>query len=120
MRNRKHPGSSAKKITIGILIVLASNNAVWVISAEYSGPLIALLFYAFVTFLFWRRNHFQAGIIGGVFGLGIHVYELLFQDMGELRGIELGHFYANIVLPIPLTYFGYKTHREADQEVTET
>ena len=120
MKNRKHPGSSTEKITIGILIVLAGINVVWAVSAEYSGPFIALFFYAFVTFLCWRRNHFQAGIIGGIFGLCIHVYELIFQDMGKLGGIELGLFYANIVLPIPLMYFSYKAFREVDQEVTET
>ena len=119
MSDKKPLSSSVKKITIGILIVLVGINAVWAVSAEYSGPLIALFFYAFVTFLCWRRNHFQAGIIGSVFGLGVHVYELIFQDMGKLGGIELGLFCANIVLPIPLMYFSYKAHREADQEVAE-
>ena len=119
MRIRKYLSSSAEKITIGILIVLAGINAVWAVIGEYSGPFIALFFYAFVTFLCWRRNHFQAGIIGGVFGLGIHVYELIFQDMGKLGGIELGLFCANIVLPIPLMYFSYKANREANQELTE-
>ena len=120
MKSRKHLSSSAEKITIGILIVLVGINAKWAVRGEYSGPLFALFFYAVITFLCWWRDHFQAGIIGGVFGLGIHAYELIFQDMGRLDGIALAFFYANIVLPIFLMYFSYIAHGEADREVTET
>ncbi len=119
MTSRKHLSSSAEKITIGILIVLAGINAVWAIIGEYSGPLMAVFFYTIVTLLCWRRSHFQAGIIGGVFGLGIHVYELIFQDMGRLNEIALVFFCANIILPIPLMYFSYKAHRETNQEVMD-
>ena len=114
MSDKKPLRSSVEKISIGILVALAGINAIWAVTLEHSGPVIALLFYAFAAFLCWRRSHFQAGIIGGVFGLGIHVYELIFQGIGRLGGIELGLFCANIVLPILLMYFSYKAHREAD------
>ena len=120
MSAKKPIRSSAEKVTIGILVVLAGINAVWGVTLEHSGPVIALLCYALVAFLCWRRGHFQAGIIGGVFGLGIHVYELIFQDIGRQRGIDLGFFCANIILPIPLAYFSYKAHREVNRGVTET
>jgi len=115
MSGKKPHHSSVAKMTIGILVVLVGVNAVWAVTMELSGPVIALLFYAFVTFLCWRRSHFQAGIISGILGLGIHVYELIFQDLGRLDGFDLGLFYANIVLPIPLTYFSYQAHREVNR-----
>ena len=66
MSDKKPHRSSFAKITIGILVVLVGINVIWSVTLEHSGPVIALLFYAFVTFLCWRRSHFQAGIISGV------------------------------------------------------
>ena len=120
MSSKKHLRSSAARITIGILVVLVGISAVWAVTLEHSGPVIALLCYAVVAFLCWRRGHFQAGIIGGFFGLGIHVFELVFQGVGRLGKIDLVFFYANIVLPIPLMYFSYKAHREVKRGVIET
>jgi len=119
MSDKKPLSSSVKKITIGILIALVGINIIWAITLEHSGPVIALLFYVFITFLCWRRRHFQAGIIGGVFGLGIHVYELIFQSLERIVGMEMYLFYANIVIPIPLIYFSYKAHRETNRQVSE-
>ena len=112
--------STSQKITIGILIILVCINAVWATAVEYNGPLIAILFYALLVFLCWRRNHFQAGIIGGVFGLGIHIYELISKGIGELKGIDLGFLGANIFLPVLLIYFSYRAHQETtSKEVGE-
>ena len=99
-------------MTIGILVVLVIANAVWLATSEYSSPLIALIFYALIAFLCWRRSHFQAGIIGGIVGLGVHIYELLSQGIIELRGLELGLFFINLTFPIPLIYFSYRAYQE--------
>jgi len=98
MSGKKPHHSSVAKMTIGILVVLVGVNAVWAVTMELSGPVIALLFYAFVTFLCWRRSHFQAGIISGILGLGIHVYELIFQNLGRLGGFDLVSCHACIAV----------------------
>jgi len=107
--------SSPEKITIGILIVLVAINAVWTITIKHSGSVIALFCYGFVAFLCWRRSHFQAGIIVGILGLGIHIYELIFHNTEKMGGIDLISFFANIVLPIPLIYFSLKAHQKISQ-----
>jgi hypothetical protein len=112
MSNKVYPQSLSKRITIGILVLLGITNAVWVATSERKGPLIALVFYTFITLLCWRRSHFRAGIIGGIFGFGIHVYELISLGIGELDGVEPGFFFANLLLPILLTYFSYKAYQE--------
>ena len=106
-----------QRITIGILLVLTVINALWVFGAEKSGPLIAAIFYAVVTFLCWQRNHFQAGILAGFFGLAIHIYELISLGLGKLDRIELAFFGMNIVLPVLLIIFSYKAHQESNWKV---
>lgn len=102
--------SSAGKAAISILIVLVCVNAVWAASSPHSGPLIGLLFYSCIIILCWKKGHFQAGVIAGIFGLAIHSYELISQGIGEL-GIGAGFFLVNLFLPIPLIYFSYRASR---------
>ena len=120
MSGKKYLQPCAEKIIIGILIALTGINAILAASIEQPGPFIATISYAIITYLCWGKNHFQAGFIGGICGLGIHVYELIFQDLGLLRGIDLGLFYANIVLPIPLMYFSHMAQRELNRGDIET
>ena len=96
---------------VSILIALAITNAVWVVVSEHSGPAIALAMYGLVSFLCWRWNHFQAGIIAGIVGLGIHTYEFISWGLEGLRALESGLLITNLVLPIPLIYFSYKAYR---------
>jgi len=112
MNNKETKRSLNEKMTIGILVVLVIANAVWLATSEYSSPLIALIFYALIAFLCWRRSHFQAGLIGGIVGLGVHIYELLSQGIIELGGLELGLFFINLTFPIPLIYFSYRAYQE--------
>jgi len=88
-------------------------NAAWVATSEYLGPVIALILYAIVTFLCWRLKHFQAGIIAGILGLGIHTYELISSRVSELQKLNPWFFLINLILPIPLIYFSYKARRHA-------
>ena len=101
-----------KKIIIGILVVLAGTNAIWIVASRRSGTLVALIFYVFITLLVWRKDDFRASIISGIFGVGIHLYELIFQGLGKLKGVELGFFFVNLILPLPLIYFGYRAYLE--------
>ena len=104
-----------KKVALSILIALVVANAAWVAASQHSAPLIALIFYAIVAFLCWQRNHFQAGIIAGIVGLGIHAYELIFLGVAELGAFDLLLFLMNLVFPIPLIYFSYKAYRESER-----
>jgi hypothetical protein len=101
-----------KKVALLIILTLVIINAVWVTICKSLGPVIALIPYAFITFLFWRKNDFIAGIIIGIVGFIIHFYELIFQGIKELRGFEIAFFFINLVLPIPLIYFSCKAYKE--------
>jgi hypothetical protein len=99
-------------ITIAFLLSLVGVNAVWLIIRGHGGTLIALLFYSVVSFLCLRSRHFGAGLIAGIFGFGIHIYELFVKGTIELIGIDQVFFYANLILPIPLTFTSYLASRE--------
>ena len=103
--------SSTKTITIIILFFLILSNAVWAVSSGYAGPFIAMILYALVAFLCWRKKHFQAGMIAGFFGFGIHLYELIFRGIKELEGIYLAIFYINLIVPILLVCFSYRANQ---------
>ena len=95
-----------------MLLSLAGTNVIWLITSRHGGALIALLFYSAVAFLCLRNRHFQSGVIAGIFGFGIHIFELLVQGTSKLIGIEQVFFYLNLVLPIPLTFTSYLASRK--------
>lgn len=99
-------------ITIAFLLSLAGANAVWLIISGHGGTLIALVFYSVVSFLCLRSRHFRAGVIAGIFGFGIHIYELFVLGTTEFIGIDQVFFYANLILPIPLTFTSYLASRK--------
>jgi len=99
-------------MTIGILTVLVITNASWFAISKHSGSFVGLIFYAFIAFICWRRKRFQAGIIGGIIGLVIHIYELLFQGLSGFTKFESGLFFINLILPILLIYFSYKSYKK--------
>jgi len=110
---------SSKTITIVILVILILSNAVWAVSSGYPGPFIAIIFYTLVTFLCWRKKHFQAGIIAGFLGFGIHLYELILRGIKELEGIYLAIFYINLIFPILLVYFSHKANQNLKPRIKE-
>ena len=99
-------------ITIAILLSLVGVNAVWLIIRGHGGALIALAFYSVVSFLSIRSRHFSAGVIAGILGFGIHLYELFIKGTAELIGIDQVFFFANLILPIPLTFTSFITSRK--------
>ena len=109
---RNDPMTLNARIASVVLIVLIVINTLWVVTTRQSGPLIALLFYSVILYLFWRKRDFRAGAIAGVVGFGIHVYELLVPGISGLEGIYLVYFYLNIILPFPLIYFSFMAYRE--------
>ena len=109
---KKEKISTSGIITIALLLSLVSVNAVWLIIRGHGGALIALVFYSVVSFLCIRSRHFNAGVIAGIFGFGIHIYELFVKGTTELIGIDRVLFYANLILPIPLTFTSYLASRK--------
>ena len=116
---KKEKISPSGIITIAFLLSLAGANAVWLIVSWHGGVLIALVFYSIVSFLCIRSRHFGAGVIAGIFGFGIHMYELFVLGTAELIGIDQVFFYANLVLPIPLTFTSYLASRKEQSEHEE-
>ena len=102
----------SRSISITILLVLVIANAVYVTITDYSGPIIALVLYGVVAFVFWRLKHFQAGIIAGILGFGFHLYELIAFGLADMRPLNLSLILTNLLLPIPLVYFSYKAYRQ--------
>ena len=98
-------------ITIAILLSLAGVNAVWSIISGHGGVWIALVFYLVVSFLCIRHRHFHAGVIAGIVGFGIHVFELYVLGTNELTGIDQVFFFTNLILPVPLIFTSYLASR---------
>ena len=104
--------ASTQKIVVGISLALTAVNALWVVFSPFSGPLLALIFYAVLTFLCWRKNDFRAGVIIGILGLAIHTFEWVFKGIEGLNVFETVFFFANLLLPVPLIYFSIKAYRQ--------
>ncbi len=103
--------SNSERVVLAILLILIATNTLWVFVAQYSGPLFALIFYSAITYLCWQRRHFRAGVIAGVGGFGIHVYEWISLGLGELQGIESALFFINLVAPLALLYFSVRAYQ---------
>ena len=108
---KKEKISPSGIITIAFLLSLAAANAVWLIVSWHGGAFIALAFYSVISFLCLRRQHFQAGIIAGIIGFGIHLFELFVLGTSELIGIDCVFFYANLILPLPLAITSFLASR---------
>jgi len=102
-----------KRLCFSILLALVVINSAWVIVSLHSGSVIGLTVYGVVAYLCWHRNHFQAGIIAGFVGLGIHIYEIISMGMEGLIAFECGLLIANLILPILLIYFSHRASRIA-------
>ena len=113
---KKKKISPSGVITIALLLTLAAVNAVWLIASWHGGAFIALGFYSVISFLCLRRQHFQAGVIAGIIGFGIHIFELFVLGTSELTVLDQVFFYANLVLPLPLTITSYLASRKESDE----
>jgi len=103
---------SYKNLIVGLLFVLIIINIIWVFLSTHKGPFFAIIFYSFILYLCGRRNDFFSVVIIGIFGFGIHVLEFVLQGIGNLQTYELWFFFLNLILPIPLIYFGFKHIRQ--------
>lgn len=116
---KKENISPSGVITIALLLALAAVNAVWLIVSWHGGAFIALGFYSVISILCLRRQHFQAGVITGIIGFGIHILELFILGTSELTVLDQVFFYANLILPLPLTITSYLASRKGSDEDEE-
>jgi len=103
------------KIVFGILTALVFTNAAWVIIFKSYAPLIAIIFYLVVIFLLWRKNDIFSGIIIGSSAFLIHLYELIFHGIADLRVLELVFFFINFILPFPIVILCYNIYKKTKQ-----
>jgi len=109
---RGEPYSLSGILTIALLLSLAGSNAIWLLVRWRGGVFIAFVFYAVVSFLCLKRHHFDAGVIAGILGFGIHAYEFFMPGTTEFVGMDRFLFYANLILPVPLAVISYLASRE--------
>ncbi|MBN2246203.1 MAG: hypothetical protein JW755_10200 [Candidatus Aminicenantes bacterium] len=119
MKPRNYPFSKNAKIAFCIIITLVIINAIWVFFQNFSGPIFAFTAYGVILFLFLLKKEFLAGIIAGLGGFFVHVYELFFLGMGRLTNIEVVFLFANLFLPIPLIVFSFKAYQKMKQKCRE-
>jgi hypothetical protein len=108
---RRYSNKLDQSLILGLLIVLIGGNVVWYVFSKHSGSLVALVLYSVIFFLCWRMLDFRAVIIAGLIGFGVHLYELVFLDISAFQFIETILFYLNLILPIPIVYFGYRAYQ---------
>ena len=112
INRKKEKVSPSGIITIALLLSLAGINTFWLVISGHGGSLIALVFYLTISFRCLIGRHFYAGIIAGVFGVGIHIFELFAYGIVKLTEIDQVFFCANLILPIPLIYTSYLASRK--------
>jgi len=111
--------TTSATIVMVFLISLVVVNAVWLIVNWHGGPLIALAFYIVVSFRCLRKQDLKAGVIAGIIGFGIHLFELIGLGTSQLTGINLFFFFTNLILPIPLTITSYLASRKGPDGLTD-
>ena len=111
--------TTSATISIVLLLSLVVVNAAWLIINWQGGPFIALAFYLVVFLLCIRKQHFQSGVIAGIIGFGIHLFELVGLGTSQLTGITQLFFYMNLILPIPLSITSYLSSRKESDGVTD-
>ncbi len=100
-----------RTITLAILSILVVMNAVWFAISLRSGASMAMILYAFILFFCWRMANYRAGVIAGLMGFGVHLYELLFDAPVDFLLLDSICFYLNLFLPLVLVFFSYQAYR---------
>jgi hypothetical protein len=100
-----------RNFTLAILLILVIMNVVWFAISLRSGASMAMILYAFIFFLCWRMADYRAGVIAGLLGFGIHLYELLLVTPLDFLLLDWICFYLNLLLPIALLIFSFQAYR---------
>ncbi len=63
-------------VALGLITALVATNAVLFFFLQTGGPLIGLVLYLVLLWR-WKKRDLQAGVIGGVVGLAVHLAEVV-------------------------------------------
>lgn len=116
LMDKRTPSATA---AILFLLSLTVSNAVWLILNWNGGAFIALVFYLVVSLICLIKRHYQAGVIAGTIGFGIHLYELFGMGTSQLTEIDQVFFYINLILPIPLAITSFLAARKESDRHTD-
>jgi hypothetical protein len=100
-----------RTITLAILIVMVVMNAIWFAISLHSGASMAMVLYAFILFFCWRMSNYRAGVIAGLLGFAVHLYELVIETPTDFLWHDSVCLYLNLLLPLALVFFSYRAHR---------
>ena len=97
-----------KVFTLVILIILVIVNAVWATASKMPGAAVNVILYVLITYFFWHNDQCKTGIMGGILASLLHLSELI-RGAWVFESVTPVMLILNIVLPIPLVYFSYRS-----------
>jgi len=103
----------AKKATVVTSLAgLALVDVVWALDSGRAGPLIGGVAFAVVAALVGIRSEFRAGLVVGIAGVAIHLFELVFHGLRGLGVLEASLFAANLCLSVVVTVCSWGALRD--------
>jgi hypothetical protein len=100
--------SPLARVAWGLLAALVVTNGVLLALLQTGGPLIGLVFYAFLLWR-WHKRDYRAGVIGGIVGLAVHVVEVATAGWSAYPILMV----LNLALPATLALVARSTHQRA-------
>ena len=94
-----------EKIILFILAALALGNLIFFIKSLSSGPIVGFAVATGAVVHWWIRRNSQFIMVIALVWMGLHLYELAKLGLGSYPVL----FLLNLLLPIPLFYYGLKT-----------
>lgn len=94
------------KIILVTLVLLAIINIGFYILSSYTGTLIGIIFAIIITIHWWIKRNSIVIIITSTIWFAIHIYELFTLGLSSYPVL----FFLNLILPIPLFYFGLREY----------
>jgi hypothetical protein len=95
------------------LAALALVDVLWALGSGRASPLIGGIAFAVVALLVGIRSEFRAGLIAGIVGVAIHVFELVFHGLRGLGVLEASLFAANLCLSVVVAVCSWSALRNA-------
>jgi hypothetical protein len=108
---QKDKASLIRYVVLGVLGTLVLINIVWFFISKHPGSFWGFFTYLFILFLCIRQNDFRAGVVVGILGFGLHIYELAVTDIESLPLFDSLFFCSNLILPILLIYSSYRAYK---------
>ena len=100
-----------KNVVIGVSGTLVLINLAWFFISRHTGSFWGFIAYLIILFLCVRQNDFRAGVIAGLLGFGLHLYELVISDIENLVLSDTLFLCTNLCLPILLIYSSYRAYK---------